>query len=208
MLRVSVLLLSVLSVWPPAGANTTDPMAEMMALMSEMMSDMDTMADNCSTAADTMLDGIHNESKRIVYTAQLIDGFGTQIGWMADKVVLVEQAMANLTNDCLCNGTSAAVHRPTADPTGDPTGAARNRRHHHHHRPPVRGRLYPPSPPPPAPAPPLAETPWDPLFASMAHALALVAQISSNVTALMDAEVLAIGGMSNSMVLMEEQVNL
>eukprot|EP00161_Ancyromonas_sigmoides_P009409 TRINITY_DN2335_c3_g1_i1.p1 TRINITY_DN2335_c3_g1~~TRINITY_DN2335_c3_g1_i1.p1 ORF type:complete len:635 (-),score=139.95 TRINITY_DN2335_c3_g1_i1:29-1753(-) len=207
------------------GARASDPMAKMMSLMSRMLDEMDTMGGEWSLAADTMLQGIHNESARIVDTAQLIDDYGTQIGWMADKIVLVEQVMSNLTRDCMCSNASVATALPaaagslgrraalppakpavgtvveselcdTSSTQGRPTGRYALRLDQHRRTRAARD----------AHDHAVSESFWDPLFATMDHALALMAQMSSNMTLLMDTEARAIGSMSNNIVLMEQQI--
>jgi phage-related tail protein len=178
-----------------------DPMKEMMDMMASMMDLASEMTDNATAISDACLDGIANESQRIVYTAQLIDDMGLEIGYMADRIVYVEETMASLTNECLCNGSATAQQVSPNDTAVTPWEA--NPLETMHVLNDSSSVLLEPR----VPSEQLnATSPWDPLFDSMQHALDLMADISDKTTGAMINEVDAIGKMSDNIVDMEDKI--
>jgi hypothetical protein len=171
-------------------------MKQMMDLMSQMLDVTNQMAENTSETMGVILDGIANESERIVYTEQLIDDMGVQIGSMADRIVHTENIVADMLSSCaMCNHSIGDATKPNRQDTS----------HFSSIKNPdiVFDPAFNPKQSNPTSAVPRSDNPWDDMIETMDHALDLMTQISANTTFDLDNEVFAIGSMSNRIVSVE-----
>lgn len=177
----------------PAG----DPMKEMMDLMGDMMDAVTNTSNEFSEVGHHILTAIGDMADRIVSTEKLIDDMGIQIGWMADKIVHTEWIVTNMTRDCFCNhsismatgewgGGKSLVYRK------ENITVSYNSAHNDFFKKTVQNRVRT-----------SGNTTWEDMIGTMEHALALMTQMSTNVSTLLNDEVDAIGTMADRIVATE-----
>eukprot|EP00049_Salpingoeca_infusionum_P001453 m.48361 g.48361 ORF g.48361 m.48361 type:complete len:303 (+) comp11035_c0_seq3:35-943(+) len=175
-----------------------DPMKEMMDLMEEMIDLMTNTTNEFADTSDHIIAAVANMSHRIVYTENLIDDEGLQIGVMANRIDHTEEVVGNLTTSCFCRNSSLFFglvdeNMKSKKTDGEtPAQAVHEKRGSTSVIPPPHLRVSPPES--------KSDNPWDDMIETMHHAITLMEQIANNITNLTDIEVNGISTMANRIV--------